>query len=188
MRPKGVSVSGTAVSWNDTDNAEYRLYDGSTSDTDIKAEWKAGTYTKALTDTPVKGGITANSDGKRYDQTFSFSAVTPGSYKLAIFKPGKYVPKIVPITVDSTDYGCGELKLWLYGDVTYDGMVDTDDVIHLKRYINKKSSLLTIGTEEEKTEKLFVCDINGDGLVDTDDVVHYNRYINQKTSLFDNLK
>lgn len=177
--PEGVSVSGTAVSWNDTDNAEYLLYNGSTSDADIKAEWKAGTYTKALTDTPVKGGITANSDGKRYDQTFSFSAVTPGSYKLAIFKPGKYVPKIVPITVGSTDYTCGQLKLWLYGDANYDGKVKAGDATQILKYTSYKRTF----SEEE----MLAADVNNDGKIKAGDATQILKYTSYKASAFDNI-
>ena len=46
----------------------------------------------------------------KFAQTFQFDTVAEGDYKLAIFKPGKYVPKIVPITVGSTDHDCGALQ------------------------------------------------------------------------------
>lgn len=190
--PEGITVSGTAVSWNNTDNAEYLLYNDSTSDTDIKAEWKAGTYTKALTDTPVKGGITANSDGKRYDQTFSFGAVTPGSYKLAIFKPGKYVPKIVPITVEMTDYDCGELKLWLYGDVNYDGKVSVIDATQTQRYAAGKSSKFTEGTLQDIEDRKLAANVtepkNHDNRIDVVDATQIQRYIAGKTSTFESMK
>lgn len=45
--PEGITVSGTAVSWNNTDNAEYLLYNDSTSDTDIKAELESRHIYKA---------------------------------------------------------------------------------------------------------------------------------------------
>ena len=176
------------MSWNDTDNAEYLLYDGSTSDTDIKAEWKAGTYTKALTDTPVKGGITAKSDGKRHDQTFSFNTIPEGSYKLAIFKPGKYVPKIVPITVESTALDLGQLKLWLYGDVNYDGVANTDDATQINRYYNGLGNIISKASPDELVEYLLAADVNCDGTVNTDDATQINRYYNGLGSCFAKLK
>ena len=175
-----VSVRGTAVSWNAANNAEYLLYDGSTSDADIKAEWKTGTYKKALAYTPVKGGITANSDGRRYDQTFSFSAVTPGSYKLAIFKPGKYVPKIVSLTVGTTDYTCGQLKLWLYGDVNYDGKVKPGDATQILKYVALKRTLTA--------EELLAADVNDDGKVKSGDATQILKYVALKNSAFDYMK
>lgn len=113
VKPKGVEVSGTAVSWNDTDNAEYLLYDDSTSDADIKAEWKTGTYRNALAYTPVKGGITPNADGKRHDQTFTFDTVAAGEYKLVIVKPGGYLPSITSINVTGGNYLAGTIQLHL---------------------------------------------------------------------------
>lgn len=181
VRPKGVSVSGTAVSWNNTDNAEYLLYDGSTSDADIKAEWKkGGPYTTALAYTPVKGGITANSDGKRYDQTFSFDTVAADSYKLVIFKPGKYVPKIVPITVESTAIDLGQLKLWLYGDVNYDGTVNSRDATQILRYDTGNKTL----TSEEK----LAADVNCDGEVNSRDALQIFRYDAGNASALNSIK
>ena len=75
-------------------------------------------------------GVKADTvDGKSMKaQPFSFGTIPAGSYKLVIFKPGKYVPKIVPITVESTALNLGQLKLWLYGDVNYDGAIKAIDV------------------------------------------------------------
>ena len=168
VKAKGVEVSGTAVSWNNTDNAEYLLYDGSTSDADIKAEWKVGTYKTALAYTPVKGGITLNADSKRYDQTFTFNTISEGNYKLVIFKPGKYVPKIVPIIVGTTDYTCGQLKLWLYGDVNYDGAVKTIDITMARQYFKGNLTLTD--------EQIAVMDMNGDGTNKVIDITILRQY------------
>lgn len=188
--PLGVTVSGTAVSWNDKDNAEYYLYPTTISDADIRAQWKKGfTVSGYYTEyTVTKEAISSTTvDGKTMKaQTFSFGTIPAGEYKLVIFKPEKYVPKIVSITVDTTDYTCGQLKLWLYGDVNYDGKVDTNDVIQVNRHVNTKGSLITVGTADEIAEKKLICDINNDGIIDTNDVIQINRYINTKGSLFNN--
>ena len=122
VRPKGVSVSGTAVSWNDTNDALYYLYPSTMED----------------------GAITATTvDGKSMKaQPFSFGTIPAGSYKLVIFKPGKYVPKIVPITVESTALNLGQLKLWLYGDVNYDGAIKAIDVTMARQYFKGNLSSL----------------------------------------------
>ena len=177
----GVSVSGTAVSWNDTDNAAYLLYDGNTGDTDIKAEWKAGAYTAALAYTPVKGGMIANADGKRHDQTFTFQTIPAGDYKLVILKPGKYVPKIVPITVGEADYDCGQLKLWLYGDVNYDGKVNAADSTQVLRYFNAKSpNVFSQGSTQDQADRLLAANVNGDSIINAADSTQILRYFNNK--------
>ena len=177
----GARVSGTATGWNNTDNAVYLLYPGSVSDEDIKAEWKTGTYAKASAYTAVKGGITANADGKRFDQAFHFDAVPAGEYKLAVFKPERYVPKIVPITVDSTALDLGQLKLWLYGDVNYDGRVTATDATQILRYFNNKNpNVFTAGTAQEQADRKLCADVNGDGHVTGTDATQVRRYFNNK--------
>ena len=165
VKSKGVSVSGTAVSWNNTDNAEYRLYDGSTSDAAIKAEWKTDSYTG--TACTSKGTPTAS--GKQFTQTFQFDTVAEGKYKLVIFKPDKYVPKIVPITVESTALDLGQLKLWLYGDVNYDGAIKAIDVTMARQYFKGNLSSLT-------DEQICAIDMNGDGSIKAIDITILRQY------------
>lgn len=187
--PSGVTVSGTAVSWNGTDDAVYLLYSSGTSDDAIKNEWKTGTYTTALAYTAAKGGMTQNADGKRYNQTFSFQDVTPGQYKLAIFKPGKYVPKIVPFTVESTAVNLGEQKLWLYGDVDYDGTVGHLDVLQINRKIANLTSVVNAGDAQDQADRFAAANvtaINGtDTILDYMDVLQINRKIANLSSIFD---
>lgn len=157
--PKGVKVSGTAVSWNNTDNALYLLYNSSTSDADIKADMKLASPVKALAYTATKGGITANADGKRYDQTFSFSTVPAGTYKLAIFKPGHGV-WIESIAVDSIDITDKNIELYLWGDVNKSGTVNSTDAMLVLR---SGSSL----TGYQKV----LADVNGNGAVNATDAM-----------------
>lgn len=175
---KGFTVSGTAVSWNNTDNAEYLLYDGSTSDADIKAEWKSGSYTG--TACTSKGTPTAS--GKQFEQTFTFDTVAAGNYKLVIFKPDKYVPKIVSITVESTALDLGQLKLWLYGDVTYDGIIDGTDAVQIKRqFAGKTPNAFTSGAAGDLNDRLLCADVNFDGVIDGTDAVQIQRHFAGKT-------
>ena len=185
------SVSGTAVSWNDKNNAEYYLYPTTMSDADIRAQWKKGGTVSDYSYTGTGGTITAAMvDGKAMkSQSFSFSTVPAGDYKLVIFKAEKYVPKIVEITVGTTDYTCGQLKLWLYGDVNYDGMVDSADVLQMNRYITYKTSIFGKGDAQEQAERFEAGNItaikNTDTIIDGSDVLQVNRYIAGKSSMFD---
>ena len=171
----GLTVSGTAVSWNATNDALYYLYPSTTEDADIKAEWKSGSYTG--TACTSKGTPTAS--GKQFEQTFSFDTVAAGNYKLVIFKPGKYVPKIVPITVGTTDYDCGQLKLWLYGDVNYDGKVKAGDATQILKYTSYKRTF----SEEE----MLAADVNNDGKIKAGDATQILKYTSYKASAFDNI-
>lgn len=187
------TVSGTAVSWNATDDAQYYLYPSTMTDADIRAQWKkGGTVSGYYTEyTVTKETISSTTvDGKAMKaQTFSFDTVPAGDYKLVIFKPEKYVPKIVPITVESTALDLGQLKLWLYGDVNYDGVVDSADVLQMNRYTTYKTSIFGKGDAQEQAERFEAGNItaikNTDTIIDGSDVLQVNRYIAGKSSMFD---
>ena len=175
----GVAVSGTAVSWNDANDAQYYLYPSTTEDADIRAQWKTSGAVSGYTYTGTGGTISdATVDGKAMKaQTFSFGTIPAGEYKLVIFKPGKYVPKIVPITVESTALDLGQLKLWLYGDVNYDGVVTNFDASQINRYVAGLGSYFSDLSVKELTELLLVADVNGDGIVTNFDAGQINRYV-----------
>ena len=187
----GLTVSGTALSWNDKDNAEYYLYPSTAEDADIKAEWKNNTYASgAALYTGTGETITATTvDGKAMQaQSFRFERVTAGDYKLAIFKPGKYVPKIVSITVESTALDLGQLKLWLYGDVNYDGKVLANDATQIIRKANGVGSIFDTGDTLTKTDRVTAADLNEDGVIKTNDAAQITRFANGLGSAFNNFK
>ncbi len=175
--PPGVTVSGTALSWNRTDDATYVLYPASMSDAAIKAEWKAG---DSFSGTVCGSKSAPTASGKQYAQTFSFDLVTADEYKLAIFKPGKYVPKIMSITVDGEDLALGEIKLWLYGDVNYDGKVNSRDATQILRYGAKN--------REFTSEELEAADVNMDGKANSRDATQVLRYGAHNESVIDAIK
>ena len=184
------TVSGTAVSWNDKDNAEYYLYPTTMSDADIRAQWKKGGAVTGYTYTGTGGTISdVTVDGKAMkSQSFSFSTVPAGDYKLVIFKAEKYVPKIVSITVDTTDYTCGQLKLWLYGDVNYDGKVLANDATQIIRKANGVGSIFDTGDTLTKTDRVTAADLNEDGVIKTNDAAQITRFANGLGSTFNNFK
>lgn len=183
---KGFTVSGTALSWNNTNDALYYLYPSTMEDAAIKAEWKSGSYTGTVCTS--KGTPTAS--GKQFEQTFTFDTVAAGDYKLVIFKPGKYVPKIVSITVESTALDLGQLKLWLYGDVNYDGKVNGTDAVQIQRsYASKIPNVFSIGSEQDISDRKLCADVNHDGKINGTDAVQIQRYYaNKAPSAFTNIK
>ena len=174
VKAKGVTVSGTAVSWNGTDDAIYRLYPGTTADADIKADIKLTTSGIAGAIEPTsKGTIEANADGKRSDQTFSFEAIPDGTYKLAVYKPGGYVITIKTIDVAAADV-VKDVELWLLGDVNLNGKINSTDVSRLFKYVNGQITL----SEDE----LSVSDVNGNGKINSTDVSRLFKYVNGQIS------
>ena len=174
------------MSWNGTDDAVYLLYDSDTVDETIQNEWKNGLYSdsanvKYTCKNADKGTITDTKvDGKAMkEQSFSFDGVEAGEYKLVIFKPNKYAPKIVSFTAGSSAVELGQQKLWLYGDVTYDGKVNAVDATQILRYVVKKRSF--------DKEQLSVADVNQDKKTNAVDATQIKRYVVKKSSALDKL-
>ena len=173
----------------------YLLWKGDAADAAIRGAWQEGTWASSadVLYTGTKAAVSAASvDGKTMQtQSFSFAGVAAGSYKLAVFKPGKYCPEIVPVTV-SAALDLGTVKLWLYGDVTYDGAVNASDVLQMNRHISAMSSVFDAGTAREKADRLAASNVTlvtaGDGDVNASDVLQMNRYISAMSSAFDKLK
>lgn len=168
-KPAGVTVSGTVTSWNDENDVVYLLYAGDTLDKTIRDDWKASKTTNVLYST-WGSSITANADGKRYDQQFSFSGVAAGTYKLAILKPGHGI-WIETITVGNSDNSGKNIELYKMGDVTCDGKVDLGDQIKLIRYVkNSKKYPLT-------ADQFIAADVTVDGNVNMGDQIKLIRYV-----------
>ena len=181
----GVPVSGTALSWNGTDNATYMLYPGDTTDADIMAEWS----TEKFTGTPCDSKGTPTASGKQFAQEFRFDTVAAGSYKLAIFKPDKYVPKIIRISVDGEAVELGEQKLWLYGDVNYDKNVNTTDATQALRYFTKKNpNAFSQGTEQDQADRFVAANVNRDNAINVTDAAQMLRYFTKKPNAINNFK
>ena len=190
VKPMGVTVSGTALSWNESDDARYYLYPSDTADEVILAQWKTGGTVSGYTCTGTGAAVTAMTvDGKRMQaQAFSFDTVAAGEYKLVIFKPKRYVPKIVPITVDSTALDLGQLKLWLYGDVNYDGKVLANDATQIIRKVNGIGSVFDTGDTATKADRITAADLNADGTIRMNDAAQITRFVNGLGSVFNNFK
>ena len=175
-------ISGTVTMWNNSDDVVYLIYPADTTDADIKADAKLSVPQKDIGAEVTKGTVTASD--KQYSQTFTIEDLEEGEYKLVIFKPGKYVVKILPVEITDGDANLGEQKLWLYGDVTYDGYVFPDDALQINRYANLMPSIFVAGNEQDKADRMLAADVTGDGNIYPDDALQINRYANLMPSIF----
>ena len=154
----GVSVSGTALSWNATDDALYYLYPSTAEDAAIKAEWKSGSYTG--TACTSKGMPTAS--GKQFEQTFTFDTVAAGDYKLAIVKPGHGL-WIEELTVNTDNITDKSVQLYKMGDVNRDGKVNNTDAL----WVRQSSA----GGRVLDAYQKILADLNRDGKVNNTDAL-----------------
>ena len=151
-------MSGTAVSWNDKDNALYSLYPSSMTDAAIKVEWKDGSYTGAACTS--KGTPTAS--GKQFAQTFSFDTVAAGEYKLVIVKPGHGL-WIEELTVNTDNITDKSVQLYKMGDVNKDGKVNSTDAL----WVRQSSA----GGRVLDAYQKILADLNRDGKVNSTDAL-----------------
>jgi hypothetical protein len=184
----GSNITGTLISWNNTDNAAIRLYASTVSDAAIKTDMKLATSEKALPFTATKGSTSGNIDGKRYNQSFSIAGVSDGAFKLAVYKPGYYVPKILTVTVSGSNINLDEVKMWLYGDVNYDGIVNGTDALQMKRKISGSSSVMDTGDAQTQADRFTSANVSAisgsDVLLNSTDVLQVSRYISGQASIF----
>ncbi len=187
-RTEGVTVSGTVTSWNSSKDIVVKLFSGTETDDTIRTAMKSESYTSALVNEATVGEPAKVASSLQYASTLDFEGIANGDYKLAIYKPGKYVVKVVPFTVSGSAVNLGELKLWLYGDVNYDGKVDDSDATQIVRHAALKASIFDSGDDATKQERLLCADVNGNRDVDDSDATQIVRYAVLKTSIFDTLK
>ncbi len=169
-RTPGVTVSGTATSWNNKDNTTYLLYSADIDDATIKTDIKSGQPARALDYTATKGEISLNENAKQYDQIYAFAGIPAGTYKLAIYKPEGYVIHIESITVSGANIE-KNVQLGLVGDVNADGTVSIKDVTRLRQYIKTpgKYALSEVGKR--------AANVNGDNVINIKDVTRLRQHI-----------
>ncbi len=156
------------------------LYSAALSDAEILADTGRAQALRAA----APGGSAAN--GVRFAQTFTFSSVDSGSYKVLCAKEGKHAPRILSVSVADGDVSLGTVSLLLYGDVNDDGAVNAKDALQISRYAAGKSSVFDAAADPaEEAYLLFAADVNGDGAANARDALQISRSAAGKSSVFD---
>lgn len=171
-------LAGTIASWNSLCDAAAALYAPEETDGEIERDIRNGG------ENALYAADTAAAEGR---QQFSFRNLKAGSYKLAICKPGGYVVKILPVEIEGT-VDLGVVKLWLYGDVVYDGVIQESDAQQLQRYIVGEPSVFGSGSPEDEADRLKAANVgifsDGDGELESGDVLQIRRYVAGLPSVF----
>ena len=159
----GVTVSGTATSFNsETDDVTIQLIESGASEP---------TY-----ETIVKGNST----------NYSIDGVEAGTYTMKVMKT-KHATREYTITVGSSNV-TQNVEIWLYGDVTGDGVVNTTDATQIKRKYNGKTSIFGSADAETEAYRLIVANVyEADGTINTTDATQIKRLYNGKSSIFDSM-
>ena len=193
--PDTYTVSGTVYTWDNTDSntTRVRLYSSTTSEADIKSDIQhditGESDTKIYQYDANEIGTPEESTSNRYTQSFEFTGVANGEYKLAAWRPAydisnkhyAYAVRITDVTVNGTDVNVDEnaTKLWLYGDVTNNGKIEANDAANILAFIVGNTSSVKAG-EMSYT----VGDVTKNGKIEANDAANILAFIvGNKSSL-----
>ena len=150
VKPKGVSVSGKVVSYNPGNATTIQLMqDG------------AEKYSTT---------IAADTGSGQKEQTFSFPAVTKGTYDLVVTKPGHLTYTVKGVVVGDaaidltahTNAAISTITL-LCGDINGDGIINSKDLNEIwnpANYLKRTTA----------TDVNLLADLNGDGIINSKDL------------------
>ena len=195
--PDTYTVSGTVYTWDNTDSntTRVRLYSSTTSEADIKSDIQhditGESDTKIYQYDANEIGTPEESTSNRYTQSFEFTGVANGEYKLAAWRPAydisnkhyAYAVRITDVTVNGKDVTVDDdaTKLWLYGDVTNNGKIEANDAANILAYIVGNTSSVKAG-EMSYT----VGDVTENGKIEANDAANILAFIvGNKSSLDD---
>ena len=156
----GVAVTGKVKSYNPKNATTIQLMQGG------KEQYKTT--------------IAKTTGSGQKDQSFSISAVAPGTYDLVVTKDAHLTYTVKNVVVGDTDLDLTTLTGKAYstitllcGDINGDGSINEDDV-SIIRYANNINKSTAVADNK-------LADINGDGSVNEDDVsiVRYSSHINK---------
>jgi hypothetical protein len=147
-----------------------------------------GSSSDAVTVELVSGGnVIKTATVKGNSGTYAFEDVAAGSYTIKVSKT-KHASREYEIKVSDTDVS-QDVQIWLYGDVTGDGIVNNNDAIQ----INRKNANLTSAFDKttDVAYRFIIANVTAitgtDTIVNNTDVMHINRRNANQASVFDRL-
>jgi len=119
--------------------------------------------------------------------TYSFESVAAGNYTIKASK-SKHTPREYEIEVVDADI-TQDILIWLYGDVTGEGIINNTDIIQINRYNTNNTSVFNQTANADYRFKVAnVTAITGtDNIVNNTDIIQINRKNANLTSVFDRL-
>lgn len=174
VEPRGSSLIGTAISWNDKDDAIYLLYGAAINDSIIKEDLASENPGSDAIAIAEKGEIIQMADKECFKQNFSFDGIIAGDYKFVISKKGQSTLKIVNLSISEGGTQTIETTtIYQNGDVNENGTVDIFDLQRLYEHLNGSNPLSNIS----------LGDVNDNGVVDIFDLQRLYEHLNGSNPL-----
>ena len=124
--------------------------------------------------TMVWDGVTDyEQDGELMQLTFRISdTAEPGDYYVKVNFIEAYTAELDDVTFATVD-GAVQVLDFVYGDANGDGVVNTKDIILIRRHVAAKDPVTGVSTIAVQAG----ADANGDGLVNTKDIILVRRHV-----------
>lgn len=136
-------VTGKIYFFENSPAVTVKLYAGTYSDADIKADMLNG-MKNALSYEAETGEL--KKDSGMYYVDYNFTGVTDGYYKVAVFKNTQYLVAVKEISVID-GISQSDITMHLYGDLNDSGAVDAADLTILARHVAKIEILSGVNLE-----------------------------------------
>lgn len=163
------SVSGSVVSYGENGPVTIQLIEQGQSE--------------PAYETIVSGGTQS---GNKFTASYSFSDVPSGTYTMKVIK-SKHVTREYTITVGA-EAVVKDVTIWLYGDVTGDGIVSMVDATQIDRKYNGKTSVFGSADADTEAYRLIVANVYAaDGTINATDSAQIKRFFNGKSSIIDTM-
>ncbi len=135
-----------------------------------------------------ENSVIATKKVKGNNTSYTFDGVDMGTYTVRASKT-KHAPREYTVVL-STSSAVQNVEIWLYGDVTVDGLVNSVDIMQMNRKATNMSSVFKQATDLDYRLKVAnITAITGnDVTVNNIDALQINRKIANLTSLFDSIK
>ncbi len=147
-----------------------------------------GDASKGVTIELISGGavvdtktVTGNSG------TYTFEGVEAGTYAVRVSK-SKHAPREYEITVADSNV-TQDVEIWLYGDVTGDGIINAGDTLQINRKVANLSSVFNLAEDTDYRFKVANVTnlVMGDVILNAADTLQINRKVANLSSIFDTI-
>ena len=148
---------------------------------------KSGSTADATFELIADGAVVATTTVSGKTGAYAFADVAAGTYTLKVTK-SKHAAREYEVVVADADVAL-DVEVWLYGDVTADGMINNADVMQINRKATNQASVFDQAANQDY--RLVVANVTAitgtDKLINNADVMQINRKATNQASVFDRL-
>ena len=120
------------------------------------------------------------------DTGYEFTDVEQGKYTIVVSTP-KYCTREYSVEVGEENVEL-DVEIHLYGDVNFDGVIDSKDATQILYYNSQLNSVFSLDDELTTEYRFKVADVDQNEIIDSKDATQILRYASDLSSAFDNIE